>query len=138
MRLQLRRPDFSTAARIVETLNKKFEQPLAQAENAGAIRVSLPENYRARPVEFIAALEHVVGKQERIAAVCIGPDDDMEQRRKEIIEGVREVDQGAGVVILEAIGGAIADLPDSLQVGMAERRPRRRVRRLSGGGRQRA
>ena len=35
-------------------------------------------------VEFVAALEHVVGKQERIAAVCIGPEDDMEARRSEI------------------------------------------------------
>jgi flagellar P-ring protein precursor FlgI len=83
VRLQLRRPDFSTAARIVETLNKKFEQPLAQAENAGAVRVLLPESYRARPVEFIAALEPLdvptdrparVVLNERTGTVVIGKD----------------------------------------------------------------
>ena len=35
--------------------------------------------------EFVAALEHVVGAQTQIAAVCIGPDDDMEQRRQDIL-----------------------------------------------------
>ena len=44
--------------------------------------------------EFVAALEHVVGPQQRIAAVCIGPDDDMEQRRREILESVAQVDEG--------------------------------------------
>ena len=38
--------------------------------------------------EFIAALEHVVGPQQRIAAVCIGADDDMEQRRRDILDSV--------------------------------------------------
>ena len=28
--------------------------------------------------EFITAMEHVVGPQEAIEAICIGPDDDME------------------------------------------------------------
>ena len=51
-------------------------------------------------VEFIAALEHVVGDQENIAAVCIGPDDDMEQRRMEILESCAKVDTGSGVVLL--------------------------------------
>src|SRR6516165_3704791 len=32
--------------------------------------------------EFVAALEHVVGAQTQIAAICIGPDDDMEERRR--------------------------------------------------------
>jgi mannose PTS system EIIA component len=40
--------------------------------------------------EFLAALEHVVGKQQNAATVCIGPDDDMEARRKEILQRVKE------------------------------------------------
>ena len=44
--------------------------------------------------EFIAATEHVVGAQQNIQAVCIGPDDDMEQRRLEILEAVKTVDTG--------------------------------------------
>jgi mannose/fructose-specific phosphotransferase system component IIA len=32
--------------------------------------------------EFITAMEHVVGPQEAIEGICIGPDDDMEARRR--------------------------------------------------------
>ena len=53
----------------------------------------------ALAAEFIAALEHVVGPQERITAICIGPDDDMEQRRQNILEAVEDVDDGKGVVV---------------------------------------
>jgi PTS system mannose-specific IIA component len=51
--------------------------------------------------EFLAALEHVVGKQPAAAAICIGPDDDMEQRRREILEAVAKCDQGKGVSTLD-------------------------------------
>ena len=40
--------------------------------------------------EFIAAMEHVVGPQQNVAAICIGPDDDMEKRRKEILDSVAQ------------------------------------------------
>lgn len=45
--------------------------------------------------EFVAALEHVVGRQTNIASVCIGPEDDMERRRQDIIDAIRAVDAGA-------------------------------------------
>ena len=65
--------------------------------------------------EFIAATEHVVGPQEAIRAISIGPDDDMEQRRKEIIEAVEEVDAGAGVILLtDMFGGTPSNLAISL------------------------
>ena len=65
--------------------------------------------------EFIAALEHVVGPQRNIAAVCIGPDDDMEQRRREIIEQVGRVDDGSGVVVLtDMFGGTPSNLAISI------------------------
>jgi PTS system mannose-specific IIA component len=65
--------------------------------------------------EFIAALEHVVGEQDHIAAVCIGPDDDMEQRRLEILENVARVDAGAGVVLLtDMFGGTPSNLAISI------------------------
>ena len=50
--------------------------------------------------EFVAAMEHVVGPQTQIGSVCIGPDDDIEQRRKDILETVQSVDSGQGVIIL--------------------------------------
>ena len=66
-------------------------------------------------VEFIAALEHVVGPQRNVGAVCIGPDDDMEQRRKEIIDQVARVDDGAGVVVLtDMFGGTPSNLAISI------------------------
>ena len=65
--------------------------------------------------EFIAALEHVVGPQRNIGAICIGPDDDMEQRRKDILEGVAAVDEGDGVVLLtDMFGGTPSNLAISV------------------------
>ncbi len=65
--------------------------------------------------EFIAALEHVVGGQKSIAAVCIGPDDDMEKRRQDILSAVAEVDDGAGVVLLtDMFGGTPSNLAISI------------------------
>lgn len=65
--------------------------------------------------EFIAALEHVVGEQEQVRAVCIGPDDDMEQRRLDILNSVAEVDDGSGVVVLtDMFGGTPSNLAISI------------------------
>ena len=65
--------------------------------------------------EFIAALEHVVGPQKNTAAICIGPDDDMEQRRQEIIDSVLDVDEGDGVVLLtDMFGGTPSNLAISV------------------------
>ncbi|MXP29155.1 PTS fructose transporter subunit IIA [Porphyrobacter algicida] len=64
---------------------------------------------------FIDAMEHVVGKQEAIATICIGPNDDMEQRRREIAESIREVDSGDGAIILtDLFGGTPSNLAISL------------------------
>jgi PTS system mannose-specific IIA component len=65
--------------------------------------------------EFIVAMEHVVGPQERIAGICIGPDDDMDQRRKDIAEAIAGVDDGTGVIILtDLFGGTPSNLAISL------------------------
>ena len=55
--------------------------------------------------EFVTAMEHVVGPQEAIEAICIGPEDDMEARRKDIGEAIGRVEQGQGVIIVEVIAG---------------------------------
>lgn len=69
-------------------------------------------------VEFVHAMEHVVGPQEAIASVCIGPDDDMENRRGDIDQAVRKVDQGKGVIILtDLFGGTPSNLAISLMDG---------------------
>jgi PTS system mannose-specific IIA component len=66
-------------------------------------------------VEFVSALEHVVGPQRNVAAVCIGPEDDMEVRRKEILDAVARVDDGGGVVVLtDMFGGTPSNLAISI------------------------
>ena len=66
-------------------------------------------------VEFRAALEHVVGQQQQIEAVTIGPDDDVERRRHDIIEAVKRVDSGDGVAILtDMFGGTPSNLSISV------------------------
>ena len=68
--------------------------------------------------EFVTALEHVVGPQEAVEAICIGPDDDMEGRRKDIAEAMAQVDQGQGVIILtDLFGGTPSNLAISLMKG---------------------
>jgi PTS system mannose-specific IIA component len=65
--------------------------------------------------EFIAAMEHVVGPQKQVAAICIGPEDDMEQRRKDILDAVAAVDSGPGVVLLtDMFGGTPSNLAISI------------------------
>jgi mannose PTS system EIIA component len=68
--------------------------------------------------EFVAALEHVVGAQTQIAAVCIGPDDDMEQRRQEILLRIAEVDSGDGAVLLTDMFGGT---PSNLAISVMDR-----------------
>jgi len=65
--------------------------------------------------ELIAALEHVVGPQVNISAVCIGPDDDMEQRRIHILECVAKAEEGNGVILLtDMFGGTPSNLAISI------------------------
>jgi PTS system mannose-specific IIA component len=72
--------------------------------------------------EFEHAMQHVVGKQDAVATVCIGPNDDMEARRKEIAEAVKAVDGGSGAIILtDLFGGTPSNLAISLmQAGKVE------------------
>lgn len=65
--------------------------------------------------EFISAMEHVVGPQKDIEAICIGADDDMEARRADIAEAAARVDHGAGVILLtDMFGGTPSNLAISL------------------------
>ena len=64
---------------------------------------------------FIDAMEHVVGKQDGVATICIGPNDDMEQRRKDIAVAIAAVDSGEGAIILtDLFGGTPSNLAISL------------------------
>lgn len=64
---------------------------------------------------FVSVTEHVVGKQERIKAVGIEPDDDAEKSRQRILEAIKEVDTGKGVVVLtDMFGGTPSNLAISV------------------------
>ncbi len=69
-------------------------------------------------LEFIAAMEHVVGPQEQVRAVCIGPDDDMEQRRVDILTAAKAVDGGDGAVLVTDMFGGT---PSNLAISAMER-----------------
>ena len=65
--------------------------------------------------EFVLAMEHVVGPQTGVLSVCIGPEDDMEQRRKDILKACADVDEGQGVILLtDMFGGTPSNLAISV------------------------
>lgn len=68
--------------------------------------------------EFLSAAEHVVGPQEAVKAVSIGPDDDMEKRRQDILEAAQGVDTGDGVIILTDMFGGT---PSNLAISVMEK-----------------
>jgi PTS system mannose-specific IIA component len=70
--------------------------------------------------ELRHAMEHVVGPQQAVATVCIGPEDDMEHTRADIRRSIEEVDQGDGVVVLtDMFGGTPSNL--AMQIAGGER-----------------
>jgi PTS system mannose-specific IIA component len=73
-------------------------------------------------VEFRAALEHVVGAQTQIETISIGPDDDVERRRQDIVDAVARVDSGSGVILLtDMFGGTPSNLAISvMEAGRVE------------------
>jgi len=69
--------------------------------------------------ELRLAMEHVVGSQKNVDTVCIGPDDDIENRRAEIEACICRCDQGDGVVLLTDMFGGT---PSNLAISMMERK----------------
>ncbi len=66
-------------------------------------------------LEFKSAMEHVVGAQENVETICIGPDDDMEKRRADIADAATRADSGQGVILLtDMFGGTPSNLAISL------------------------
>jgi mannose PTS system EIIA component len=66
-------------------------------------------------LEFIAALEHIVGKQDKMAAICIDADDDMARRRQDILDAIAQVKDTSGVVLLtDMFGGTPSNLAISV------------------------
>ena len=68
--------------------------------------------------ELKSAMEHVVGTQQNVATVCIGPDDHPETRRAEIADSIVKVDTGDGVILLTDMFGGT---PSNLAISMMDR-----------------
>ena len=68
--------------------------------------------------EFVTAMVHVVGPQDQIATIAIGPDDDMENRRADIATAIEAVDSGRGVIVLTDLFGGT---PSNLAISLMER-----------------
>ena len=68
--------------------------------------------------EFRAALEHVVGPQEQLETISIGPDDDLDERRADMLSALARVDNGGGVVVLTDMFGGT---PSNLAISVMER-----------------
>ena len=65
--------------------------------------------------ELVKVMEHVVGSQTQLTTITIGPDDDMEKRREDILSSVQLVDQGLGAIILtDMFGGTPSNLAISI------------------------
>jgi flagellar P-ring protein precursor FlgI len=73
VQLQLRHPDFTTAARIVDAVNAEFQAggSIASADNSGLVTIRVPEGFSSRPVAFVAAIEEIEVETDRLAEVVI-------------------------------------------------------------------
>lgn len=61
--------------------------------------------------EYLAAMEHVVGKQNGVSAIAIKPDDNRRRKEAEICEAANGVDTGEGVVVVtDMFGGSPSNL----------------------------
>jgi PTS system mannose-specific IIA component len=70
--------------------------------------------------EMVSVLEHVVGPQTQLQAVGIGPDDDVEKRREDLIKAITEVNSGEGVVICTDMFGGT---PSNLAISLLDQQP---------------
>jgi flagellar P-ring protein precursor FlgI len=69
--LALHDPDFTTASRVAQAINRAFYSQLAQTENAGSIRVSVPENYLGNTVQFVTLVESLGVTPDMISKVVV-------------------------------------------------------------------
>jgi flagellar P-ring protein precursor FlgI len=69
--LALHEPDFTTAARVAQAINRAFYSQLARTENAGSVRVSVPENYLGDTVQFVTMIESLGVTPDTVSKVVI-------------------------------------------------------------------
>jgi flagellar P-ring protein FlgI len=114
--LQLREPDFTTSARIVEAVNKKFGsegKPAAHAENSGLVSVTIPAEYATRTTEFLAELETLTVEPDRAAKVIINERTGTIVLGKEVRISPVAIMHGTLNVEVQTVSAVSQPLPDS-------------------------
>lgn len=121
LRLQLRQADFTTAARIAETVNKRYPnagKALARAENSAVVSVAVPEAYASRAIDFIAELESLSVEADRTARVVVN------ERTGTIVMGkdvrIRPVAVMHGTLTVEVQTSFAVSQPPALSTGTTE------------------
>jgi flagellar P-ring protein precursor FlgI len=69
--LALKDPDFTTASRVAQAINRAFYSQLARTENAGSIRVTVPENYLGDTVQFVTMIESLGVTPDMVSKVVV-------------------------------------------------------------------
>ncbi|MGD9061287.1 MAG: flagellar basal body P-ring protein FlgI, partial [Desulfobacterales bacterium] len=69
--LALKTPDFTTASRVAQAINRAFYDQLARTENAGSIRVTVPENYLGNTVQFVTMIESLGVTPDMVSKVVV-------------------------------------------------------------------
>ncbi len=65
--------------------------------------------------EMLNSVQHITDARDGMDSVCLFPDDDVETKRQELIEKIKLVDKGKGVVIFtEIFGGTPSNIAISL------------------------
>jgi len=117
VRLQVRYPDFTTAARIVDAVNQKFAAA-AHGDNAGLVSITIPSGYASRTTQFVSELEAIVVDADRPARVVIN------ERTGTIVLGkdvsVAPVAILHGNLTVEVQTAAIVSQPNPLAQGTTE------------------
>jgi PTS system mannose-specific IIA component len=86
------------------------DDPRGDAAGGGEIGLVLV-THGGLATAFLEAMQHIVGPQSAVAAVCIGPDDDVAARRAEILDALNRVDSGRGAVVMtDMFGGTPSNL----------------------------
>lgn len=67
----LRRPDFTTAARLASAIDRTFGAGLARASDPATIQVKIPEEYRGKEVALAARMESIEVQPDTPAQVII-------------------------------------------------------------------
>jgi len=71
LKLQIKEADFTTAARVSAAVNLHFKAPVAKPENSALVSITVPEQFRGRPIEFMAELEILTVEVDRTSRVVV-------------------------------------------------------------------